>query len=100
MPKMPSTYKAGSNCKAKPPSLFRRNANARGYTYAWQRAAAKFLRLNPLCRRCLDEGSLMAAQVVDHRVPHRGNPDLFWDEDNWQPLCKACHDHKTLVEKS
>jgi 5-methylcytosine-specific restriction endonuclease McrA len=20
---------------------------------------------------------------------------LFWDEQNWQPLCKRCHDHKT-----
>jgi 5-methylcytosine-specific restriction protein A len=23
---------------------------------------------------------------------------LFWDEGNWQPLCKSCHDHKTMIE--
>jgi 5-methylcytosine-specific restriction protein A len=23
---------------------------------------------------------------------------LFWDEDNWQALCKPCHDRKTAVE--
>ena len=33
--------------------------------------------------------------VVDHIVPHRGDARLFWDEDNWQPLCKSCHDRKT-----
>lgn len=32
------------------------------------------------------------ATVVDHIVPHRGDPVLFWDERNWQPLCKRCHD--------
>ena len=23
------------------------------------------------------------------------NKQLFWDENNWQPLCKDCHDRKT-----
>ena len=23
---------------------------------------------------------------------------LFWDRDNWQPLCKQCHDKKTARE--
>lgn len=30
--------------------------------------------------------------VADHRLPHRGDPALFWDEGNLQCLCKACHD--------
>ena len=33
--------------------------------------------------------------LVDHIVPHRGDQALFWDEQNWQPLCKSCHDKKT-----
>ncbi len=30
--------------------------------------------------------------MVDHKIPHKGDQKLFWDRDNWQPLCKACHD--------
>jgi 5-methylcytosine-specific restriction endonuclease McrA len=30
--------------------------------------------------------------VVDHIIPHKGDKALFWDEKNWQPLCKYCHD--------
>ena len=29
---------------------------------------------------------------VDHIVPHKGDPVLFNDVRNWQPLCKAHHD--------
>ncbi|WP_400245601.1 HNH endonuclease [Niallia sp. JL1B1071] len=43
-------------------------------------------------------GKLEKATVVDHIVPHRGDQDLFWDETNWQPLCKSCHDRKTMTE--
>ena len=28
----------------------------------------------------------------------RGDPVLFWDEGNWQPLCKHCHDVKTMAD--
>ncbi len=30
--------------------------------------------------------------VVDHKVPHRGDPDLFWDRGNLQAVSKAWHD--------
>lgn len=30
--------------------------------------------------------------VADHKQPHRGNHDLFWDINNLQCLCKPCHD--------
>lgn len=43
----------------------------------------------PGCGRLMADTSLL---VADHRVPHRGNPDLFWDEANLQCLCKPCHD--------
>ena len=33
--------------------------------------------------------------TVDHIIPHRGDPELFWDRSNWQALCKNCHDRKT-----
>lgn len=37
--------------------------------------------------------------VVDHIVPHRGNPDLFWDGGNLQAMSKVYHDrHKQKIE--
>jgi 5-methylcytosine-specific restriction protein A len=53
------------------------------------------LKLNPLCVTCSAEGRTTPAKVVDHRVPHRGDKDLFWNEGNWQPMCARCHNRKT-----
>ena len=47
----------------------------------------------------LEIGLTEAATVVDHIKPHKGDYDLFWDESNWQSLCKHCHDsHKQRLE--
>ena len=73
----------------------RGGADARGYDTRWRKARKAFLQLHPLCAECMKEGKLTPATVVDHIVPHRGDPRLFWDEKNWQPLCKDCHDRKT-----
>jgi 5-methylcytosine-specific restriction endonuclease McrA len=32
--------------------------------------------------------------VCDHREPHRGDKQLFWDRENLQTLCKPCHDSR------
>ena len=76
----------------------RRTAAERGYDRRWQKARAWYLRRRPWCVRCKAEGRLTPATVVDHIKPHRGDPELFWDEKNWQPLCKSCHDKKTMTE--
>ena len=62
------------------------------YGYRWQQARVHFLRAHPLCRMCEARGKLTAASVVDHVIPHKGDVSRFWDEDNWQALCKPCHD--------
>lgn len=59
----------------------------------WRDASRKFLLENPTCCMCGAK-----ATVTDHIIPHRGNEDLFWDESNWQSLCKSCHDKKTRIE--
>lgn len=41
---------------------------------------------------------MVAATVVDHITPHKGDKALFWQRANWQPLCKRCHDIKTAIE--
>jgi 5-methylcytosine-specific restriction protein A len=74
---------------------YRGNANERGYNYRWQKASASFLIRHPLCAECLRKGIVTAATVVDHIKPHRGDYELFWDEDNWQSSCKKHHDIKT-----
>ena len=73
----------------------RGGADARGYNAEWRRARKAFLQKHPLCVQCLKEGFIIPAMVVDHIIPHRGDQKLFWDEQNWQPLCKNCHDQKT-----
>jgi len=77
---------------------WRGSRHARGYTNTWAKASAQYLRSHPLCVRCLDAGLTTASQVTDHIIPHKGDDELFWNEDNWQALCKPCHDHKTAVE--
>ena len=73
----------------------RGGADARGYNAEWRRARKAFLQKHPLCAECGKAGKLTPATVVDHIIPHRGDKRLFWDEKNWQPLCKSCHDQKT-----
>lgn len=68
------------------------SAHHRLYGSAWVRARAAFLKSHPLCVMCLSQGLLIAADTVDHIKPHRGDLALFWDQANWQPLCKPCHD--------
>lgn len=73
----------------------RENAFERGYNSRWQKASKRFLAKHPFCSGCERKGKLTPAIVVDHIKPHRGDEMLFWDESNWQPLCKKCHDRKT-----
>jgi 5-methylcytosine-specific restriction enzyme A len=54
-----------------------------------------FLNRHPLCAECARLGRLITATVVDHVQDHKGDLGLFWSEDNWQSLCKQCHDRKT-----
>lgn len=35
---------------------------------------------------------MTAANVVHHKVPHRGDLALFFDPSNLEAVCKPCHD--------
>ncbi|MCP3927266.1 MAG: HNH endonuclease [Desulfobacterales bacterium] len=52
----------------------------------------QFLIENPYC---CSEGCTKLSNILDHRIPHKGDYDLFWDKSNWDPKCKSCHDRKT-----
>ena len=75
----------------------RGTAAQRGYGSKWQKRRRLFLALHPLCcdPHTRHPGVTVAANVVDHIKPHRGDEKLFWDASNLQPLCKPCHDAKT-----
>ena len=77
----------------------RATATERGYGAKWQRERKKFLEMHPFCVRCYEEGHITMATVVDHIIPHRGDPDLFWNRENWQPLCEHHHNAKTMTEE-
>nr|WP_081327456.1 HNH endonuclease signature motif containing protein [Paenibacillus polymyxa] len=76
----------------------RGSATQRGYDHNWRQARLIFLQRNPLCIRCYEKGRLTPVTVVDHITPHKGDPELFWDKKNWQPLCETCHNIKTATE--
>ena len=89
------------------PTHARTSSRDRGYTHRWDLRAALFRTHYPLCgqrpngqrpvmSRCYEERRVTVATQVDHVVPHRGDPVLFWDEDgNWQSLCAACGARKS-----
>jgi len=78
----------------------RGSAHQRGYTSTWRRYTRIYLREHPLCMcgECATLPVPLPAQVVDHIVPHRGSPELFWDPGNHQAMSKRCHDKKTAKE--
>lgn len=89
---------AHKKAKQKLQDMERGTAHQRGYDARWRKKRANYLRKHPLCVRCQAAEKIVAATVVDHIIPHKGNKNLFNDEDNFQSLCKPCHDHKTATE--
>jgi len=93
----------------------RESSSQRGYGSKWQKAREQYLSQNPFCADHKERGRDVIATVVDHKIAHKlyeakqsGDIErisiaqkLFWDRNNWQPLCKLCHDsHKQRFEKS
>ncbi len=86
----------------------RGSSTERGYGRPWRTRARAFLEQFPLCgqrpgglapvmSRCFDDGVVTVAIQVDHVRPHRGDERLFWDEANWQPLCRECGARKSAA---
>ena len=73
----------------------RQSARKRGYDSKWDKARLVWLRKHPLCVYCEKDGRVTAARIVDHIEPHKMDMVKFWDNSNWQSLCKTHHDIKT-----
>ncbi|MEM1378028.1 MAG: HNH endonuclease [Pseudomonadota bacterium] len=52
-----------------------------------------------MCQRCLANGRVTPATVVDHIEPHRGNRTLF-DQGELQSLCAHCHNSAKQSEET
>ena len=62
------------------------------YKKGWKQARERQLFAKPLCERCEARGIIVAATVVNHKKPHKGDVHLFFDPDNHESVCKPCHD--------
>lgn len=61
-------------------------------TKRWERMRQHQLARNPHCQCPHHVTQKVAATVVDHKQPHRGDARLFWNSSNLQSLTKQCHD--------
>lgn len=59
------------------------------YGNAWRHIRNRYIKANPLCEKCLEDGKLTPAKEVHHILPlsHGGTHK----EDNLMALCKSCH---------
>ena len=102
MPQRPKTITSTSCVPTAPRQArlradrWRGTAASRGYGWRWQQARANYLAQHPLCAMCELEGRTQLATLVDHIVPVQGAEDPgFWNDSNWQPLCRPHHAQKT-----
>ena len=63
----------------------------RGYDERWLKERRAYLAHNPECLGCAAIGLRVAADTVDHIIPHGGDQSLFWNQGNWQPACSWHH---------
>lgn len=71
----------------------------RTYGRRWKAARKAYLAKHPLCVECAKQGLTVAAEDIDHIIPHKGNYRLMWDETNYQALCHSHHSSKTGKER-
>lgn len=67
-------------------------------TAQWKRIRANQLARQPLCERHLKRGEIVAADTVNHRVRHHGDPVKFF-AGPFESACKACHDSEIQREE-
>ena len=79
----------------------RGNSAERGYGGDWRKVRNSYIMHNPLCEQCSRQGRVTAAQDVDHIVPFKGKDDpLRLDWNNFQSLCRRCHNKKTRADNA
>ncbi|MCJ2380679.1 HNH endonuclease [Parabacteroides sp. AGMB00274] len=68
------------------------------HTNRWTRESKAFRHEHPLCQECLKNEIYTPSEVVDHIIPIAVCDD-FWDQSNWQALCRKCNIKKGNRDK-
>jgi len=68
-------------------------------TAKWQRLREAQLMAQPLCERCLVQEIVTEATVAHHRIPHRGDLELFY-RGEIESLCASHHDGEAKREEA
>lgn len=87
-----ATYRGKCDRHAKESDQSRGTAAERGYDDRWRKVKTAWLMDHQACERCGAQ-----ATVVHHRIPHKGDRQLFWNQSLWEALCKRCHDTHTAT---
>lgn len=70
----------------------------------WKRLRAMKLAMNPLCERCLAKGISNSSHIVHHKEyitdKNYFDDDVFFNIDNLECLCQACHNRRTFWKRA
>ena len=75
---------------AKNYNMYQRDRDYRKrYNGSWRKIRQRYVKLHPLCERCLKEGRITPVEEVHHIIPlNRGGTN---EESNLMSLCRSCH---------
>lgn len=90
MPHLPKKQLRVPWAKNKPKDT---RSDERYHTHRWTKFSRWYRTRFPLCKLCGRR-----SEVVDHIVPARLDEFDWYDLNNLQPLCHACHNRKRATE--
>ena len=61
------------------------------YGNRWEKRRKDYLAKHYYCEECLKLGIYTPADTIHHKIEHKGDEKLFWDESNWEAICRSCH---------
>lgn len=97
MPTQPPIFGRPAGKRKAWESSSHKSPEARGYGRAHRQMRKLVLVEEPLCRLCLADGVSTPSTIADHIIPKADGGGS--DRGNYQGLCKACHDRKTIAER-
>lgn len=96
-----SVWKPKNSVVKKPKKIEtkKRVDNQKEYDNKWREYSVAYRKKNPFCVECLKEGIYNSENIhVDHIIPITEKPELKWDGNNHQSLCRRpwCRDYSFM----